>query len=59
MKNDNLQGKETIRGDKTKVKDMKDKIRSLKDSLLQEIMLVKRCNNIELAKKDKGSRTSS
>jgi hypothetical protein len=59
MKNDNLQGKETIRGDKTKVKDMKDKIKNLKDSLLQEIMLVKRCNNIELATKDKGSRTSS
>ena len=31
------------------------KIKDLKESLLQEIMLVKRCKNIELVKKDKDS----
>ena len=50
LKNDALKGKETIRGNKNKVRDMKDKIRNLKDSLLQEIMLVKRCKNVELTK---------
>lgn len=57
MKTDNLKGKDTIKENKTKVRDMKDKIRNLKDSLLQEIMLVKRCKNIELS--DKGNNSSS
>jgi hypothetical protein len=57
MKNDNLKGKDTIKENKTKVRDMKDKIRNLKDSLLQEIMLVKRCKNVELA--DKGNNSSN
>jgi len=46
------EGKDTIKMNKVKVRDLKDKVKDLKESLLQEIMLIKRCKNIDLVNTD-------
>ena len=40
--------KETGKAQRQKVKNMKDKIKALRESLLQEVMLVEKCKHLQL-----------
>jgi hypothetical protein len=51
IQNDTKQGKQDMKDNKAKVRELKDKVKELKESLLQEIMLVKRCKNVEVLSK--------